>query len=265
MLRKKLKVIFNKKGFSLIEFLIYIAIFIFVSGFLVAILTTFTKVGVRQTGENEVNSQINFVSSYIQETVKKASLIDMPENVVTSSILLRMPNLSSDPTLIYATNGAIYVKEGVNDPLKLTNENVKVTDFSATKLSLGGGFIVQVNLSLLYKSSNEKNQFSQAFQFSTARISAATFDSSLYPSSSTSLDLGSPLNPWGRGFFSGDLNVGGTVYAGPGSGATALKANGNIGFNDYLQGLILKSPNGTCFKLSVNNSGTLVTAQASCP
>lgn len=256
----------QKEGFSLIELLIYIAVFFAAAGFLVSILTTFTRVQVRQTGVNEVNSQIAFVSSYIQDVVKKASLIAMPENQSTSTIILRMSIASLDPTLIYASGTAIYVKQGNNSPIALTSENVKVNDFLATKFNLGGGYIVQVNLALMYNNPNPANQFAQSLQFSASRISAATFDTSLYPASSTSLDLGSATYPWGNGFFSGNLTVGGTIYSGSGvSGNTAFKANGNIGFTTSDQGLILKNSLGDCFLVGVNASGTLTTSLTTCP
>jgi len=255
------------KGFTLVELLIYIAIFSIFSIFLVSILSTFTRVQVRQMSVNEVNHQINFVSSIIQEMVKNSSLINMPDGVVTSSINLRMASSSLDPTIIYASGTAIYMLQGNNSPVMLTDSNVNVSNFSAIKYPSGGGsYIIQVNLSLSYNNPNPASQFSQSLQFAIGRISAATFDSSLYPASSTSLDLGSPSSPWGNGFLSGNLTVGGTIYSGSGvSGNTALKANGNIGFVNSNQGLILMAPGGSCFLVGVNASGTLITSAATCP
>jgi prepilin-type N-terminal cleavage/methylation domain-containing protein len=257
----------NQAGFTLVELLIYIAIFSIFSIFLVSILSTFTRIQVRQVGVNEVNHQINFVSTVIQSMVKKSSLINMPDGIVTSTINLRMASSTLDPTIIYASGTAIYMVQGNNSPTMLTDSNVNVTNFSAIKYpTSGGSYIVQVNLSLTYNNPNPASQFSQSLQFAVSRISAATFDSPLYPASSTSLDLGSVSTPWGNGFLSGNLNVGGTIYSGSGSpGNTALKANGNIGFANSSQGLILVAPGGSCFLVGVNASGTLVTSAATCP
>ena len=257
----------QKNGFSLVELLIYIAIFAVISIFLVAILTTFTKIQVQQTASNEVNHQISFISSVVKQMVQNSSLVDMTDGVTTSTIDLRMSSSSADPTLIYASGTVVYLEQGNSSPVALTNSNVNVTNFSATKYeSPGGASIVQVNMSLAYNNPSPASQFTQSLQIAAARISAATFDSSLYPASSTSLDLGSAANPWGNGYFGGNLNVSGQVNSGSGvSGATALKANGNVGFSTAAQGLILKSSGGTCFLVGVNASGTLTTAVTTCP
>jgi hypothetical protein len=256
----------NLAGFTTIEILIYITIFSVLAIFLVSLLTTFTRVEIKQVGSREVVGQTGFVSSIIQDTVKRSSLIDMPFGQATSVITLRMASSSLDPTSIYASSGVIYLKQGTDNPISLTSNNVKVTSFSATKHNISGSSVLEVNLSLEYNSPNPASNFSQSLQFAVSRISAATFDTSLYPASSTPLDLGSNSSKWGNGFFSGDLNVGGTVYSGSGApGNTAVKANGNIGFYSSSQGLILKNSGGTCFLVGVNSSGTLVTSQVTCP
>ncbi len=256
-----------KKGFSLIEMLIYIAVFSIVSVFLIAILTTFTRIEVRQTAVNDVNGQISFVSNVVQQLVQNSSLVNMTDGVTTSTLNLRTASSSQDPTLVYASGTALYLEQGSAASVALTNANVNVTNFSVTPYeNPGGATVVQMNLSLTYNNPNPASQFAQSMQIAVAKTSAATFDSSLYPASSTSLNFGSAVNPWGNGYFSGNLNVSGEVFSGTGvSGATALKANGNVGFSNSSQGLILMAPGGTCFLVSVNASGTLSTVTAACP
>lgn len=251
----------------MIELLIYIAIFAVISIFLVAILTTFTKIQVRQTSVNEVNRQVTFVSGVVKQMVQNSSVVDMTDGIATSTIDLRMASSSIDPTLIYASGTAVYLQQGNASPIALTNSSVNVTNFSAAKYeNPGGTSIVQLNLSLAYNNPNPASQFTQSLQIAAARISAATFDSSLYPASSTSLDFGSAAAPWGNGYFSGNVNVSGEIISGSGvSGATALKANGNVGFGSSNQGVILKSSGGSCFLVGVNSSGTLTTTLATCP
>ncbi|MCL4399916.1 type II secretion system GspH family protein [Patescibacteria group bacterium] len=257
----------DKKAFSLVELLVYVAIFAVSAVFLVAILTTFTRIQLRQGAMNEVNHQISFVSDVVKQLVQNSSLIDMTDNVTTSTLNLRMASSSLDPTSVYASGTTIYLDQGSSSPVALTNSSVNVTNFSVTKYeNPGGAAIVQMNVSMSYNNPNPSSQFTQSLQVAVARISAATFDSSIYPASSTSLDLGSLANPWGNGYFSGNVNVSGIVYSGSGvSGATAMKANGNVGFTSSNQGLILMAPGGSCFLVGVNASGTLVTSAAACP
>ncbi len=264
----------HKEGFSLVELLIYIALFAVISLFLVGILTTFTRIQVRQSAANEINNQISFVSSVVKEMVQNSSLVYLQDGVTTSTLDLRMASSSVDPTLIYASGTAIYLQQGNAAPVALTNSNVTVNNFSVTPYkNPGGSTVVQTNLSLTYNNPNPASQFSQSLQLAVARISAATFDSALYPASSTSLDVGSAASPWGNGWFNGSLHVfnadtasnQGEIYAGTGvSGSVALKANGNVGFYSASQGLILNS-GSNCYLLGVNASGTLSTTLVSCP
>lgn len=169
-----------KKGFSLIEMLIYIAVFSIVSVFLIAILTTFTRIEVRQTAVNDVNGQISFVSNVVQQLVQNSSLVNMTDGVTTSTLNLRTASSSQDPTLVYASGTALYLEQGSAASVALTNANVNVTNFSVTPYeNPGGATVVQMNLSLTYNNPNPASQFAQSMQIAVAKTSAATFDSSL--------------------------------------------------------------------------------------
>jgi len=60
--------------------------------------------------------------------------------------------------------------------------------------------------------------------------------------------------------------IGGRFSASGGATNIAVQAtNGSIQVQTAGEGIILKSPNGTCYKLTVNNDGSLSTTAITCP
>lgn len=263
----------GKAGFSLVELLIYVAIFAVTAVFLVGILTTITRIQTRQSTQNTVNGQISFVSNEVTSLVHNSSLIDMTTGQATSTLKLRMPDSAYDPTYVYASGTAIYLEQGTSSPVALTNSSVSVNGFQVTKYeNPGGPAIIDLSISMTYNSANPAGAVTATADTAIARVSAASFDSSVYPTAPGTLTLGTQANPWYAGYFNNNVNLGGQygqVGLGTGfSGSTnvLLKANGDIGFSASNQGLILVSPTaGICYRLTVNASGTLLTAQTTCP
>ncbi len=247
----------NKKreeGFSLIELLIYIAIFVTSSTFLVAILTSVTKVQVRQGSVNAVNRQIRFVNEFLERKVAESSVIDMAPGETKSEIVLRMSQAESDPTAVYLENGRLWVREGEGPPRALTEGNVVVENFKATKLeNPGGKAILETAIGISYDTPNEKTKFSRVVESAMTRISAASFDSDLVPTGAN-LNVGTQAQNWRDGYFSGIVGIGAT----PGAGAK-LGVGGNMELTGAGNGIFLRSPNGTCYKVIVTDLGGVTT------
>lgn len=267
----------GEKGYSLIELLVYVAIFAVSAVFLTAILLSVTRIQTRQNSVNEVNNQVSFVAGTVQQLVRDSSLIDMESGVATSTIRLRMASSTLDPTIIYASGTAVYLSEGSvipsSTPVVITNSNVTVNSFTATKYENPGGLsIIQLGITMTYNSPTPSAQLTRSLQTAIARVSAAQFDSAVYPTTaSSSLTLGTAVNPWYTGYFNNNVSIGGQygqiglgVDFSPSTNAL-IKAAGNIGFSDSAYGVILKSAGGTCFLLGISNSGAIATSTATCP
>ncbi len=262
----------NESGFSLVELLIYIAIFSVTAVFLVAILTTITRIQTRQSSFNAANSQLAFVTNEVTQLIHTSSLVNMATGVTTSTLYLRMPQLAYDPTLVYASGTAIYLQQGTSSPVALTNSSVVVNNFQVTKYeNPGGPAVVDLSMSMTANASSAA-PITQTTETAIARVLAASFDSSVYPTATGTLTLGTQSNPWYAGYFNNNVNIGGqygqialgTSFSG--STNVLLKVNGDIGFSSPSQGVILVSPTaGVCFRLTVNASGTLLTNQTTCP
>lgn len=256
-----------ENGFSIVELLVYIAIFTVSAVFLVSILTVVTRVQLKQSSTHEVNQQVSFVGSIIKNLVQTSNLINMTAGSPTSTLNLIMSSSSIHQTLVYASGTIIYLEQRdldgvITTLLPLTDSNVTVDNFLVTKYENPGGYgVVQIDLSLSYNTSNPQSQVTRSLKTAIGRISAAQFDSTVYPNANNSFDLGTATYNWKDAYFAGSVGIG----VSPPSSNAKLKTSGNIGFSTSSVGLVLVSPNGTCFRLGVSNAGGVTTSTATCP
>jgi type II secretory pathway component PulJ len=253
----------DRSGFTLVEVLIYAAVFAVSSVFLVQILTTVTRTQLKQTSANEVNAQVSFVAETIQRLVRESALVENDSGVATTTLRLRTTASSTDPTLVYvdASNTAIYLQQGSQSAVALTDDRVTVGNFSITKFeNVGASAVVQVDLTLNYNTSAEQSKASQTWRGAITRVSAATFDSSILPSSDGALNLGGSSSRWQDGYFAGSLGLGTSPVS-----TAKIKSTGNVGFTTSTVGLVLVSPGGTCFRLGISNAGVYTTSTVTCP
>lgn len=200
----------SRSGFTLIELLVFAAIFLIVSISFVTILISVTQVYMRQSAASEVNQQSLFVLQTIQRFVEQSSLIEMTVGETTSTLKLRMPSSTEDPTYIYfePVAQAIWLRQTDNPAAptsSLTTKNVKVVDLVFTKRSNAtamapsiGHSSVGVTFTLAYNSQNPKQNFTQSLAMSVARVNAATFDSDIVPviSQNDTLKVGATGSRW---------------------------------------------------------------------
>ena len=245
--------------------------------FLTAILLTITRIQTRQNSVNDVNQQVSFVANTVQQLVQQSSLINMTSGVATSTLNLRMASSTMDPTLVYASGTAIYLSEGTlipsSTPVALTNSNVNVNNFMVTKYENPGGLaLVQLGITMTYNSPTPTAQLTRSIQTAIARVSAANFDSAVFPTAvSSTLTLGTAALPWYTGYFNNNVSIGGQYgQVGLGTAFSAstnvlLKSAGNIGFTGSSYGIILTSPGGSCFLLGISDAGFITTSSKTCP
>ena len=225
---------YSRKGFTVIELLIFSAIFAVVSIAFVAILLTITRVQLRETSIAEVSQQSQFLLQSIQRYIENSSLIEMSADVPTSTLKLRMPSLANDPTYIYLSSSTVYVKEtNGGAAVPLTSSRVLVSTLNFTRRANASGHdSVAVSFLVEYNTSNIQQKASRALTTAIARVSAATFDSDIRASSTNTYKIGAATQEWqsinNTIFFSGS-NVG----IGPGavSPQQRLEVDGGLRLN----------------------------------
>jgi prepilin-type N-terminal cleavage/methylation domain-containing protein len=221
----------SREGFTLFEVLIATALFSIVIASFITILVSVTGVQVQQASSAEVNQQSQFVLQEIQYYVGHASLISMTTDAATSTLMLRMAASSSDPTVITASGGILYLQQGSGALQPLSSSKVTISNVSFTKRSNPPSHdSVDVAFTIAYNTSNIAQAFSEMFQTSVARVSAASFDSNLVPSTTAMWSLGVSGQTWtsvnGILYFSG-ANVG----VGTASPQQTLEVNGGVRLN----------------------------------
>lgn len=220
-----------KKAFTLIELLIATAIFtIVVIGF-IGIFTEVVGVQANQTSAAAVDEESQLLLQKVQYYVELSSAVSTTQDLAVPTLTLRMPSSSIDPTVISLVGGTVYLQQAGGALQALTSNKVAVSNLLFTRRANAPGHdSVSVTFTIAYNSSNVKQMFARALQTSVARVSAATFDSGVYPSVSPGA-LGSQAQEWspinGIIYFSG-TNVGINTVGAP---QQALEVNGGIRLN----------------------------------
>jgi len=127
------------RGFTLLETLIYVAIFSLLVSGLISFMSLITTTRVKNQINLEINNQGDFIIRTMTSTLKQASLINSPTLGNTAGTLsLVQADLARNPTIFSISNGTLYMTEGTNSPVALTNNKVTVSNLIFSNLSLAG-------------------------------------------------------------------------------------------------------------------------------
>lgn len=226
-----------KSGFTYIELIIYIGVFVVISGIFTSVITIVTRSHTRQLTENELNSQLNLAIQTIQRYVSSpntaATIVNSDGNQETDAspgnmLVLRRLAQSEDPTKIYIKSSftfpsgvvapALVIQKGAGAEETLTTDKVRANSIAFTKFNNAPSLdSVGISLALEYNVAAPNNIIRDTVA-TVGRASAATFDTSVYPNNSNS-NVGLLGNPWKDGFFSGVLRVDGGVRINTPAGA----------------------------------------------
>jgi len=102
----------DRRGFTLIELIIFTAIFSAVFASIVAIFITVTRIQTSQGNAVNINQESRFLVDTIRRYVRESSLIEIPVDVTTSTLKLRMSTSSGDPVYISwdKDSGAVFIQ-----------------------------------------------------------------------------------------------------------------------------------------------------------
>lgn len=248
------------RGFTLLEILIYIAIFAVVGTLLTGIVTTVTKVEVRGGASAEVATQLNFTLQTIQRLARDASAVvvnnSLNDNDNDSALgeagayfHLRMKDSAGgatdrDPMVIWldtATNvvkirqgsgGNVTTADLTNAKVASASNNLQFKKFSNPP----GHDVVQFDIALAYNAPTPEGMVTRTLQSAVGRVSAATFDSDLLPGVDNQRSVGTAVSRWVNGYFSGNLIVNGaSSQVGVGVSTVAPNTLLEVGSGGYLQ------------------------------
>jgi len=135
---------FKKRGFTLIELVIYSAILAISAGLIGGIVNTVTKSSLKTQSQNEVNTQNSRLEEVFRQKIEKAQKI---KTLSGSLLSLNMAETSKNPTQFSLENNVVYLQEGTDAKMALNDPNkVKVTSLlfspigSSTSVAMGNHY-----------------------------------------------------------------------------------------------------------------------------
>ena len=188
----------RRRGFTIIEILIFSALFSVMAISFVAALVSTIQVQTKQVATAEVNQQSQLLLDAIQYYVQLASLVELPADTATTTLKLRVSSSTIDPIYIYASGTVAYLKQtDSGTPQPLTSDKVNVSNLTFTKrANTPGHDLVSVAFTVAYNSSSVLQSFLQNLSISVARVGAVTFDSNVLPSVTNTYNLGVTSQIW---------------------------------------------------------------------
>ena len=248
------------RGFSLLETLLYLAIFAIIGGSLFGILTNVVRISTQEISGDEVSGQLQFAMETVSRLVRESSAIETA-TTTTGTLKLRMNNPALDPTCVSMVDGVLKLSQGP-DEFQKQNCAAATTDITTSKVIVDTAFFKrvefpgghdQVAVDLQFSNTaTGPSKISRALHSGISRASAATFDSDLLPNADNSYEVGfSPTKRWKNVSLSNLLNLGvissdpsgidGSIYYNSTSKSFRGKANGVWGDFSSAGGLDLET------------------------
>src|SRR3989344_1950392 len=156
----------SRRGFTIIELLIFTAIFSIMSVAFLSALVSAIQIQVKQLATSEVNQQSQFLLDTIQYYVQSASLVELPSDTATTTLKLRTSSSSTDPLYIYLSGDVVYLKQTDSGAAEaLTSSKVAVSNLTFTKRANNPGHdSVNVLFTIAYNAVSQTNSFFQNLQ-----------------------------------------------------------------------------------------------------
>ena len=140
----------NEKGFSLIETIIYIAIFSMIVTTFVSFSSSMTRVRLHNQMVLEVNDQGQNTMKIITQTIRNASAVNsLAMGNTDSSLNLTTFTPATSPTIFSESSGVLYIKEGSSSQIALTNNKVVISNLAFSNFSHSNtGDIIKISFTL---------------------------------------------------------------------------------------------------------------------
>jgi len=232
LLHSRFYILNSKSGFTIIELLIFSAIFSIMAISFLSVLVSSVQIQAKQNATAEVTQQSQLLLDSIQYYVQSASLVETPADAATTTLKLRMSSSTIDPTYIYLSGNTVYLQQTDSAaPQPLTSDKVSVSNLDFTKRANSPGHdSVSVGFTIAYNSSSSQQSFLQNLNISVARVGAATFDANITPGTNNTYTLGSVAQDW-KSINSTIYFSGSNVGIGISSPGQTLEVNGGVRLN----------------------------------
>lgn len=157
----------SKRGFTLIEMLLYMAILSIVMGGFVIFAITVFQTRIKAEAVSVVETQGNMAMEQILKSIRLGTVINTPAaGVSASSASINVFDGVKSPTLFDLNSGAIRIKEGASAYVNLTPANVTVSNLSFQNLTqTGAPGVIRVSYTLTSINSSGRSEYSYSKNF----------------------------------------------------------------------------------------------------
>lgn len=122
----------NQKGFTLIELIIYIAIFAVISLVLTDFFITLTKVRAQTEARGEVRQNLARTMERVSQVIRSASGVNSASG---NTLSLAMTDSAKNPTIFTVTGNVLTIQEGASPATALTSDKVIISKLSFTSIN----------------------------------------------------------------------------------------------------------------------------------
>ncbi len=157
--------ILKKRGFSLFELLVYIAVLSIIVVVISNILISLSRSNGQSQARSEVNSAIRFAEELLQQDIKNASAVAVPASGNSSSTLDLTRN---GVNIIYDLSSGVLrrTEGGVVSPI--TNSNIVVNTLNFTRIENTNAVFSTTNVSIKVNMTFSYNSTSPDWSYSTS-------------------------------------------------------------------------------------------------
>ena len=146
--------IMNNKGFTLIEFLIYISISVMLIGALILTTVNLLQAKGSVAVMEEVNKSTRFMTENINYAVRNSTSASWDEIKLTLEV--SSPE-SHNPTFLYLEEEEVMLKRGDEDAVRLNSDRTRVTKFD---VSVSNSSFVNIEMTVEYYIPGEGGRYS---------------------------------------------------------------------------------------------------------
>jgi Tfp pilus assembly protein PilW len=157
-----------QKGISLVETIVYVAIFSIIIVGLAQFSATLSSTRLHMQGVLEVNDQGSQAIKLITQTLRNGSSVNSPTIGSSGSSLSVVTNIpTTSPTVFSISSGVLYITEGAGSPVALTNNKVTVSNLIFSNFSRASTPGI-IKVSLTITSTSARDPYSVTFDGSGA-------------------------------------------------------------------------------------------------
>ncbi len=160
----------NKKGFTLVELLLYVGLSAILLLVISLFLTTMLAARAKQQTITEVEAQAMQMMQIITQSIRNAEGINSPlAGESASTLSLSMSDAQNNPTDFNMNQNTLQITEGSQSSINLSNTGIHITNFTVQNLSRNDtSGLVRISFDVNYNNESGRSEYNYNKSFNTS-------------------------------------------------------------------------------------------------